>query len=159
MIVLALVLLVLGVGACVVVAVQATDAVTVDVLGQTIDTSAREIFAAGVVAGLLVMAGLWLLKTWSVHARRRHREMKELKRGRSSELERLQAEKAELESRLRQQERSPERAAAPASQREERRTVDLTAQERRAAATGSGVAGDGPSPEESRVSGSGSTSI
>ncbi|NHC44342.1 hypothetical protein [Motilibacter aurantiacus] len=149
MIVIAVLLIALAVGVAVAVALQANEAVTVDMLGVSADTAAREVFFAGVLAAVVFGVGLWLLKASTARARRRRHEIKSLKRGRTQEVERLQAEKAELESALREQRSTPAPAAtgstdttpaggSSALPRDGRgqtaQSLDLTAAERRARA-------------------------
>lgn len=105
MVLLALLLLGLGIAACVIVAIQVTDPITLSLLGTSIDTSAREIFFAGAITGAVMAAALWLLKSSTTRAHRRRQEMKDLRRHRRTEVERLEAEKAELQTALEDQRR------------------------------------------------------
>ena len=112
MIVIAILLIALAAAFAVAVALQATEPVTVDMLGMSADTSTREIFFAGVLAAAVFGIGLWLLKASTARARRKRQEIKDLKRGRRTEVERLEAEKAELESALRREQRTTPPAAS-----------------------------------------------
>ena len=130
MLILAILLLAAAAAACVVVALQATEPVTVDLLGTTFDTSAREVFLAGAVCGLLIALSLWLLKSSTARARRRKQEVNELKRTRRTEVERLEAEKAELQSALRNERNSAPVTPVRTTRAPADTTIDVAAHER-----------------------------
>lgn len=150
MIVIAILLIAAAVGFGAAVALQANESVSVDMLGLSADTASREIFFAGVLTAVVLGVGLWLLKTATARARRRRREVKDLKRGGRAEVERLEAEKAQLESALRQERTTPPAsaqtsrarkdtapapaaapAAAPSREPGGSSSIDLTAAERK----------------------------
>jgi type VI protein secretion system component VasK len=109
---LALLLLIVSVGATVLVLARASEPVTVSMFGNSVSTTAREIFVAGIIAGLLFAIALWLFSRSARRKARKHRERSETERARRTELQRLEAEKAALESRLHDTQRassSPDR--------------------------------------------------
>jgi len=130
MLVLALILLVVSVGATVAVLARASEPVTVSMFGSSTNTTVREVFIAGVIAGLVFAVSLWLFSRSAKRSRRRRRELAEAKRGRRSEIQRLEAEKADLESRLHETQRTAESRQAAAARHaaageDTNRTVDL----------------------------------
>lgn len=156
MLVLAVLLIAASAAALVVIALQATEPVTVTMLGSSLETTSREVFLAGTALGLVLAVALWLLKSSSARSRRRRAEVRDLKKTRRSEVARLEAEKAELENALHERRTAPTAApsgtpaptasAAPAGpaapegapadhgagrHRDGARTVDVAAAERR----------------------------
>lgn len=125
MVALALLLLIISVGATVLVLFRASEPVTVSMFGNSVSTTAREIFVAGIIAGLLFALALWLFSRSARRKARKHRQRSESERARRTEVERLEAEKAALESRLHDTQRSA--ASAPNGTRVEReeRVVDV----------------------------------
>jgi hypothetical protein len=101
MLVLALLLIVLSVGATAVVLARASEPVTISMFGWDASTTAREVFVAGIVAGLVFALALWLMSHSAKRTHRKRRQRSEAERARRTEVERLEAEKAALESRLR----------------------------------------------------------
>jgi flagellar biosynthesis/type III secretory pathway M-ring protein FliF/YscJ len=103
MIVLALLLIIGAVLVAVGVLLNATGDATLEAFGVDISTNEGGLFIAGAATMLAFLLGLWLLAKATARARRRRSEVKNLKRSRSSEVERLQAEKAELEEEVRRE--------------------------------------------------------
>ena len=103
MIVLALLLIVGAALVAVGVLLNATGDATLEAFGVDVSTNEGGLFIAGAATMLAFLLGLWLLAKATQRARRRRSEVKNLKRSRSSEVERLQAEKAQLEEEVRRE--------------------------------------------------------
>jgi len=125
MVALALLLLIVSVGATVLMLFRASEPVTVSMFGNSVSTSAREVFIAGVIAGLLFALALWLLSRSARRKARKHRERSEAERTRRTELQRLEAEKAELESRLHDTRRAAASERTGTRVEREERVVDV----------------------------------
>ncbi len=100
MIVIALLLIALAVVVAVGMLQDATEAATVEVWGLTWATTSLGLFLLGAAMMLALALGVWLLLGSLKRARSRRTKRREAERNRRDEVQRLAAEKAELEQRL-----------------------------------------------------------
>jgi hypothetical protein len=77
--ILGLVLVVAAVAVAVAVLQTGGDPVRVHAIGFSVHTNGAALFVSGAVCLLLVVLGLWVLRVGLRRARKRHREMKELR--------------------------------------------------------------------------------
>lgn len=151
MVVIALLLIIVGAGVAVSVLLENTDSTTLTLFGADISATYAAIFLVGAGCMLAILLGTWLLQLGFARSRRRRREVKSLKRSRSTEADgleqertRLAQDKADLEERLAgERSQAPTAAATPGSTsatrvgdvvddgRNTEHQVDLTAAERR----------------------------
>lgn len=76
--------------------VDAGETATVEILGQTITTTAAGVFVAGLVTMLMFLIGLWAMSASFGRARRKRAERKAARRDHAQSLQRLEEERAAL---------------------------------------------------------------
>lgn len=106
MVVIALILILVGAGIAVSAVLENSESTTLELFGTNIDASGTAVFLLGAASMLAVLLGTWLLQVSLARSRRRHKEVKNLKKEHNdvSALEadrnRLEHEKASLEAQL-----------------------------------------------------------